>query len=678
METPGNRKGEDHGDVKSSAETMPPAADQVLLPRYISRQADGLYVSLQAFDSASHFSSFLDRIFGAGMRFENLHYDNLNSLLYYWGTSEVGKLTRELEAAGKSATLRLASDIVPFAPQRQKYYQNVKLIEGGNAAQYRFEPILAEPGPAPTSETDDSSTAQEEIEAEEIKLDVDEFIAAMWCKDVRFGIDIALLKEAFERSTSEVAVVARMAAATEGQDATVAELIDTLHRSNVPKLLPDGRVDLHQFENRFPQMEINTKLIKKVPRVAGKSGWTLTGKEIAPNLPLDFDIGTLSGPGTRVERSSSGEFIVADIAGFLQIDPATRLFSISDKIVNREGVSQRTTGNLVLSAEEYEEHGIVEEHAQVEAKHMTFMADVFGDLVSRGGTVVLKANLNAGSIRNPEGTITIDGKASRSSIEALGGAIVLRYAESCRIIGAKVSVETAVHCDILAQEVTVDNAEGCTLAGQKIQVGTATDRHDIETTIAVMVPDMSTLKQQLEELRHQQAECEAIIGGKRAERDALSEQQEIKTYQLLNAKLRAHELNMTHEQDANWQKLLVRVAPILKRIRAFNDDLREVLAVNENLTEKIELLKHETSEASLDISCDVANINGETMIRTLVVRAGQAALETLPARELRARLRATGADGTVLFSDSSGEFAWQWSDGAADEDQAKSAVADQS
>ncbi|HSY27510.1 MAG TPA: flagellar assembly protein A, partial [Burkholderiaceae bacterium] len=566
METSDNRKDEEPGEVNSLAEAMPSAADQVLLPRYISRHADGLYVSLQAFDSASHFASFLDRIFGAGMRFVNLDYANLNNLLYYWGTPEVGKLTRDLEAAGKSSTLHLAFDIVPFAPQRQKYYQNVKLIEGGNAAQYRFEPILAEPAP-------DTSAAPEEIAAEEVKLDVDEFIAAMWCKDVRFGIDIALIKEAFDRNTSEIAVVARMEAATEGKNATVAELIDTLHRSNVPKMLPDGRVDLHQFENRFPQMEINTKLIKKVPRIAGKSGWTLTGKEIAPNLPQDFDIATLSGPGTRVERSNTGEFIVADIAGFLQIDPATRLFSISDKIVNREGVSQRTTGNLVLNAEEYEEHGIVEEHAQVEANHMTFMTDVFGDLVSRGGKVLLKANLTAGSIKNPDGLITVHGKASRSSIEALGGTIILKYAESCRIIGAKVSVETAVHCDILAQEVTVDSAEGCTLAGQKIQVNTATDRHDIETTIAIMVPDMSTLKQQLEELRRQQAECEAIISGKRAERDALSDQQEIKTYQLLNAKLRAHELNMTHEQDANWQKLLVRVAPILKRIRSYNDDL---------------------------------------------------------------------------------------------------------
>ncbi|HXA47893.1 MAG TPA: flagellar assembly protein A, partial [Burkholderiaceae bacterium] len=328
----------------ASTEGKASGAELVPLPRYVSRQADGLYVSLQAFDSASHFCSFLDRIFGSGMRFSQVNYGNLCNLLYFWATPDIFKLARDMEAAGKPAKLFLAADIVPFPPPRQKFYHAPALIDGGEAAQYRFEPIMAEPEKSDS----DGEPPQEEL----VKLDPDEFIAAMWTKNIRFGIDIDVVQEAIDRNLNKVAVVAYATVATNGEDATVAEMINSLHRSNAPKLLPDGRVDLRQFQNRFPQMDKNTKLIRKVPRVVGKSGWTLTGKEVTPPLPQDFEIETLSGLGTRVERLPIGEFIVADTAGFLQIDAATHQFSITQKIVNRDGVNLHSTGNLDIRAEE--------------------------------------------------------------------------------------------------------------------------------------------------------------------------------------------------------------------------------------------------------------------------------------------------------------------------------------
>jgi uncharacterized protein (DUF342 family) len=629
------------------------AAEQVLLPRYITRQSDGVFVVLQSYDSASHFASFLDRVFSASMRFENLHYANMCNLLYNWTLPDVYKLARDLEAAGKEPYLRLATDIAPFSPQRQKYYRNPRLIEGGDAAEYAFGPVIAE-----ADDTEDGATSGKR---ETAKLSLDEFIAIMWCKSVRFGINTQLVQEALLREQNELAVVARKRGATEGSDATIEELIDTLHRSNAPKLLPDGRVDLHQFQNRFPQMDKNTKLVRKVPRVPGKPGWTLTGKEILPKLPNDFDITTLAGPGTRVERNNLGEFIVADMEGFLQIDAHSHQFSIANKIVNRDGVNQRTTGNLVIRAEEYEEHGVVGEHAQVEGKHMTFMDDVFGDLVSRGGRVTLNQNINGGSIANPGGVITVEGKASRSSLEAAGGTIVLQYAENCRIVGAKVSIDKAVHCDVLAQNLFIDVAEGCTLAAPKCQVGNANSRHEIETTIAIMVPDVAAAVKEMEDLQRQLDECERVMHIQKTEMEALSEQQDIKTYQLLHAKLRANEVNMTREQEANWQKLIGRVTPILKQLKAMSDVMRDTNGVRQNLSKRLAAVQRETEKASLDISCNVGTVSGDTIIRTMIMHPDRMALETLPTRELHARLRGSSADSETLFNDSSGDFQWKWS-----------------
>jgi uncharacterized protein (DUF342 family) len=670
-EIPGNRK----GSLAPTANAIAPAIDQMLLPRFIVRQGDGLYVELRSFDSSSHFLSFIERIFGSGLRFVDLDYGRLQKLLYDWGPADIAKLVRDVEKAGKPSTLRLATDIMSFSPQRQQCYRNAKLIEGGNAAEYLFEPVLiervveeqVEAEPDAESELDDDDEApnveymQKKV-SERAKLNVDEFIAAMWSKDVRYGIDVALVKKMFVSNTTGRAEIARMREPTEGTDASVAELINSLHRNNAPKLLADGRVDLRQFQNRFPQVAANTRLIKKVPRTPGKPGWTIAGREIVPEMPRDFDIATLAGIGTRVERNAEGEFVVAEIGGFLQIDSASHSFSISEKIINLEGVSQRTTGNLALGGEEYEEHGIVQERAQIEGKHMTFMADVFGNIVSNGGRVVLKKNLMAGSVRNSGGVITVEGNASRATLESSGGEVELKYAESCRIVGGKVSIGRAIHCDILAQELTIETSEGCALAAHKMQVGVATARHDVETTISMLIPDLSAFAKQLDELRNQQVEWINTIQSKRTEIEAINSQQEIKTYLLLNAKLRAKELNMTVEQAANWQKLLTRVTPILQRMKTLNDELRNASSANEKLSKTIQEITRESANVSANISCNVAEIIGDTLIRAMKIHPEQAPLETLQPRELRARLRESGANSTVLFNGSDGEFEWSFSE----------------
>jgi len=291
---------------------------------------------------------------------------------------------------------------------------------------------------------------------------------------------------------------------------------------------------------------------------------------------------------------------------------------------------------------------------------MTFLNDVFGDLVSRGGKVVLKQNLIGGSVTNPAGVITIEGKVSQSSLEAINGSIVLQYAESCRIVAAKVSIERAVHCDIVAKELFIDNSEGSALAAPKLIVGESTDRHEVETTIAVLMPDLSAYSHELDVVKRQLAECKTQITNRTAELDTVSGQQEIKTYQLLSAKLRANELVMNKEQEANWQKLLVRINPVLKHIKTLSDELRKSSEADQFLTKKIDSIKNDKASATSQASCKVMKIAGETMIRTMVIHANDPPLESMPARDLHAYLRKSGADSNVLFSDSSGEFAWKW------------------
>lgn len=640
--------------------------DQVPLPKFIMRLADGLHVSLLALTSSALFLAFIERIFGANMRFVGLDYGCMHKLLYAFDTAEMAKMAQSLQRANKAPLLRLAKDIVSFPAERQQLYRGVKLVEDGHSAVYMFEPVFIErvieeqvagpPGPdgEPTFERVRKTVS------EHAKLDLDEFIAAMWTKQVRFGIDTAAVARALATDQSEQIVIARLLLPTLGTDASVAELTASLHRSDAPKILADGRVDLRQFQNRFPQVAKETKLIRKVPRVPGKPGWNIAGQELVSEIPRDVDIELLAGPGTRIERTADGEFILANMSGFLQYDAASNSLSIVDKIINLEGVSTRTTGNLELSGDEYEEHGEVQERSQIEGKHMNFHSDVFGNIVSHAGKVVLKRNLAGGSIENPGGEIHIEGNASRASLVAPGGEITLHYAETCLIIGKKVTIGRAIYCDILADEVAIEQSEGTAVAGQRIQVGNSTVRRDVETTISVLVPDLTAYAKQMDELIVAETEAGQAVTDKLQEIEALTAQKDVKSYSMLVGRVRAKEITMTADQAANWDKLEARVAPILRRMRDLSEELQTVRAAHESVAKKIQDVTAERQQMSVDIGCGVAQISGETLVRTLRVHPDDPPLVTLSARDLRARLRESDARNRILFSGSSGSFAWKY------------------
>ncbi len=653
-QTPTEGEGKGVNSHTALATAVPPQ-EFVALPIFILRQRDGIYVALPALDATANFVKFVENVFSSGYYFTDLDYACLEKMLYESSLEERVKLMRDLEKVGREPMLKLASAILPFPHERQRYYSEPLLTEDHAAATYLFRTI---PGSEEEDGDDDRSATQSWKMPAPAQLNIDEFVAAMWCHNLRYGIDIPLVKRMLRMPENEAVEFAHVLQPVPGRDARAHELVDTLHRSNAPKILPDGRVDLLQFQNRFPHIDKNTRLIKKIPRVAGRPGRDLTGAELVPEPPKDFDLHAMAGLGTRIDNTAEGEILIADIGGFVQVDPKSRIITISEKIINREGVSLRTTGNLVLPGDHYEEHGVVQEKATVEGKHMTYMADVFGDIVSRGGNVLLKRNLVGGSVRDPGGTIVIEGKASRATLEASEGEVRLHYAENCRITAARVHITQAVHCEILAREISIESAEACAIVGQKMQLVHATTRHDIETTISLLIPDLSALTKQLEAARAQQSLCEDVIRSKRADLERITEQPEMKSYMVLSNKVKAKAVNMTTEQSLNWDRLQDRVAPQLRRIKNLNEDLQGASSLHADCARQILHAEQLLADASGDISCEIAEISGDTVIRAINLKPDQGRLEMLGARDLRARFSGAGSDSKVLFHGEEGEFFW--------------------
>lgn len=594
--------------------------------------------------------------------FSDLNYPLFQKLLF---EPEAPELTAHVDSAGSHPILRLARDIVPFKEERRQIYHAVKTSRGGAAAEYFFAPVAidqvsVEPVFGPPEEEGGEPVLRYESKTISVptKLDPDEFIAALWLQGIRFGLDMKVVQAAIDKNGSERCEIAHERKLTPGTDASIVEQTSTLHRDDAPKILSNGRIDLRQFNNHFPQVNAGKKLLKKTPRLLGKPGFNVEGDIFEPELPKDFEIDSVAGPGTRVERTGAGEFIVAAITGFVNVDTVSNVISVTEKIINRQGISLRTTGDLNLSGADFEEHGEVQERRQVKGHNMSFLADVFGEVMSDGGAVHLHEALAGGAVRNPGGSIAIDKSASRSTIDAKGGSVEIGSAESCLITGSKVRITRAVNCDIVAEEVWISACEGCAVAGRKIDIVLAASRKDIETVASVLLPESASWDKDLQALARKTEELAKAMATARGMAAQIAEQPEVKKFLSLQKRVKGGEIVIGADQEAGWRAAQAKFAAVTRQLDKLEADFEARLKQEEELKAQSEVIKAERQQLFESLSCTLAEVKGQTIVRTMRVPSEGFPLETLNAKELHHLLRLHGTQQDRLFSGDSGEFVW--------------------
>jgi hypothetical protein len=134
-------------------------------------------------------------------------------------------MARRCPGPRTAAPVRIAADILPFDPARRELYRSVKI--GGGRAEYYFEPVWL------------PDAADPEGPGMPARLDVDEFVADMWVKGIRFGIDIDAVRAAIAPKAERV-TVARRLEPEPGQDARIVEVSDDIHRNDAPRQLANG------------------------------------------------------------------------------------------------------------------------------------------------------------------------------------------------------------------------------------------------------------------------------------------------------------------------------------------------------------------------------------------------------------------------------------------------------
>lgn len=622
------------------------------------RREDGVFVDLSQVGGG--FDRIVDSLFGNGARFRWLDYGLLTGLLY-----DPDKVARE---HGATALVKLAEDVVAFPERRRALYKGVKIDSAWQTAEYFFEPVAmevtvdepiygepGEDGVAPITGTTRKQVMQP------TKLDLDEFIADMWCKGVRFGIDVDAVAEVIARGTTTRMNVARQLDATEGSDAEIEEACAVLHRDNSPKLLLNGKADLRKFQNRFPQISKGARLLKKKARVLGNPGFRVNGQRIEPLVPQDnIDLFALSGPGTYVETQEGSEYILAAGDGFLSLDTSSNVISVTEMIENKGGISLKTTGDLTLSGNDFVEHGEVQEGRVVEGKNMTFHSDVYGDIVSQGGFILFEANLSSGSARSHGGDITANGRVFNSTIEACSGRVTLSYAESCLILADSVAIERAVNCEIIATTVQIGSSEGCGIAGRDIRIKSSGACRSKETMISILVPDSSATDKQIAELGNAIGECNKLVANKDQELAELKAEPEFAKYLALASSIRQGKIQLNEAQKESWQKMTARFSKQMSAGSKLTAEKQEQLARVKSLQQEQEELKAQLQKTSAGICCEIDDVVGDTVVRSMVYPNGVASFQKNKPTEIRTRLREQDARHKRIFSNDAGSVKWQY------------------
>jgi uncharacterized protein (DUF342 family) len=599
----------------------------------IAKRDDGVYADPSVLGTT--LVAAIDNVYRAGNYFTGIDYPVLMKALFGHGP--------ELPQGPDGTTLvRFAADIQTFDPARRALYRAVKI--GRGYAEYYFEPVWL-PDPA-----------DPDAVGFQTRLDLDEFIADVWIKGIRFGLDLPAIRAALESTRADRVTVSRQLDPVPGEDAHIVEVSDDLHRSDAPLELGNGRLDLNSFQNRFPQIQAGVRLLKKVPATAGAMGFEMSGTPLPPEPGRDVDLPAYAGTGTKVERTPEGEFLVSSAAGFLMVDAKTSRISVEDKVVSRDGVSAKTTGNLSLTGD-YEEFGEVQEKRVIEADSITVHGDVFGSLVSRGGTVDVRANLVGGSARNTRGDIHVRGVASASVLCAEDGRIVVERAENCVIAGTRVEVNHAVNCEIVGDEVVVNMAEGCALAGRRVTVECTVPRKQSEMLVAVLREEGQQIGEVIAAVTQRVAQFATLAAQLKAAQDAMTGKPDVRRYLMLATRVRKGEISLTPEQARQFQKMAQDVGPALKAIGDVSAKIKAAEAEQQAGTHMLANLEAQRGDAASVSSVAIASVQGETQVRILAYSpAGGQPWRWTP-REIRTRLRGPQA-GELLFMGGAGSVAW--------------------
>ncbi len=200
------------------------------------------------------------------------------------------------------------------------------------------------------------------------------------------------------------------------------------------------------------------------------------------------------------------------------------------------------------------------------------------------------------------------------------------------------------------------------VAARKVLLQATSARRDETTRVILMLPDLTPFTDQRKALEAGRSESNAQAERLSAALQALAAQPDMKSYAAMAPRIKAKSVALTPAQQAQWESLVARVTPNLRKAAAATAQIKTLREYAAGVEMELADVAQARREAVLAIACRVDQVGCETQVYARRPIFGETAVEGVAAKALHKRLQELLVDAERLFSGHEGSFEWQASD----------------
>jgi hypothetical protein len=289
---------------------------------------------------------------------------------------------------------------------------------------------------------------------------------------------------------------------------------------------------------------------------------------------------------------------------------------------------------------------------------MTFHAPMFGTVHSDGGVVYLESSCGWGSVVNPGGHIRGSKRAFNASLQAPGGIVELTSAESCLIIGRDVTITEAVKCQIFAHTLRIGKASGCMIAGRDIEIQQAMSHRQEPNVITMVVPEVPDLNAMFAPLNAEMADMKSCLDELTRRIDHFRADPALVQYLSIRAKVRSGMIKLTDEQSKGYLEMADRLDESAKALEIAVAERAPIARALTAAKKHVQDIRDAQHERLAQCKCNVARVQGETIVRQLLEAHDGADLSLIPLPMIPKILFRNDASLKFLCAVHDGSIAW--------------------
>jgi hypothetical protein len=304
------------------------------------------------------------------------------------------------------------------------------------------------------------------------------------------------------------------------------------------------------------------------------------------------------------------------------------------------------------------EHQEVPEGRVIHGHDMTFHAPVFGEVISDGGVIRFENSLGWGTAINPAGQIKASKRAFNATLQAPGGIIEIARAESCLIIGREVTMREAVKCQIFAHTLHISTAYGCMISGRNIDIRHSRPHKHEPNMVTMVVPELPDLSDQLQPIRADIAQTENRVDELTASIEQFRADPALAQYLSIRGKVRTGMLKLTIDQTQGYLQMEERLGETAKALESAVAERRPLVKDLAHFNAQAKALIEEQAALLSDCRCNIARMDGETIVRQLLEVHDDPDLSLIPLPMIPKILFRNDASVKMLFAMHEGALNW--------------------